>query len=232
MILSSFIVRMESKLSPNRLSSASDWGVDYMEPALNLLRQRDMGDRIATALERLSLAFRVLLWDVAKQEGLSPIQIQFLVYLMTHPEERRRVGNLANEFGLTPATVSDAVKSLAQKGLLYKKPWRKDKRFYNLELTPSGKSLAAEISDWRDVIREEVESFPLTVKEAVMIFLMELIESLHRAGVIKVARMCISCGNFRRDAHPGSEKPHHCSLTDTPLGVSELEVDCDMHKSN
>ncbi|MGQ9629030.1 MAG: MarR family winged helix-turn-helix transcriptional regulator [bacterium] len=192
-------------------------------------RSRDVEGKIVAALERLSWALRVLLWDVAKEEGLSPIQIRFLLYLMGHSRELCRVSQLAREFGLTQPTVSDAVKSLVGKGLVCRGPWEGDGRVYTLELTPSGRSLAERISGWQSAVREQIERFPPDMKETAMIFLMELIKSLREVGIIEVARMCISCDHFLRDAHPGGERPHHCALTDTPLAVSELNVDCAMH---
>ncbi|HID11252.1 MAG TPA: hypothetical protein EYP17_08135 [Candidatus Latescibacteria bacterium] len=63
-----------------------------------------------------------------------------------------------------------------------------------------------------------------------MLFLMELISSLHKVGVIKVARMCISCSYFKKDLYPGTDKPHYCKLTNTRLSVLELGMDCTMHK--
>lgn len=191
-------------------------------------------DKIVTALERLSLASKILLWDAAKKEGLaekglSPIQIKFLLFLPNHLEGQCRVSQLAKEFGLTQATVSDAVKSLVSKGLVSKKPSREDGRVQTLQLTPAGKRLANRMANWPDAIRLQLKEFSDETKTTVMVFLMELIRSLQRSGIIEVARMCISCGNFREDAHPDSERPHHCSLTDTPLAITDLNVDCPMH---
>jgi hypothetical protein len=43
-------------------------------------QHHDVDSKIAAALERLSQAFRVLLWEKNKDYNLSPIQIQLLVY--------------------------------------------------------------------------------------------------------------------------------------------------------
>ncbi len=55
--------------------------------------------KVVAALERLNQAFRVLLWEQAQKHGLSPIQIQILVFLLHHDTSLGRVGNLAREFG-------------------------------------------------------------------------------------------------------------------------------------
>ncbi|MEL6557873.1 MAG: MarR family transcriptional regulator, partial [Bacteroidota bacterium] len=39
-------------------------------------QQKDISSKIVAGLERVSEVFKVLLWEKAKQVGLSPIQIQ------------------------------------------------------------------------------------------------------------------------------------------------------------
>lgn len=194
------------------------------------IQKENLDGRIVAGLDKLSVASRVLLWDVAKEKSLSPIQIQFILYLSNHPRECRRVTQLAKEFCLTKATVSSAVKSLIKKGLISRKPCKEDRRAHSLELTHSGRTVSKKMLNWQAAIGNKIRNFPQGTKETVMLFLMELIRSLQTAGVVKVARMCILCENFRRDAHPGSVKRHHCVLTDTPLSVSDLNIDCSTHQ--
>lgn len=190
----------------------------------------DVDGKIVAALERISQVFRLLLREKAQEHGLSPIQAQFLIYLLYHDVELRRVGQLAREFGLTPATVSDAVASLESKGFVEREPWPEDRRVLTLRLTPKGRRVAADLSTWADAVREHLEGFSSLEKEGLMHSLMRLIGSLQRSGVITVARMCVTCRFFRRDAHPGGGAPHHCGLLDVPLAVSDLRVDCPEHE--
>src|SRR5690606_3914191 len=76
--------------------------------------------KIIASLERIAQAFRVLLWNESKTNGLSPIQVQVLIFLLHHDEEMRKVSYLASEFNMTKATISDTVKTLEQKGLITK----------------------------------------------------------------------------------------------------------------
>ena len=48
--------------------------------------------KIVVALERISEAFRVLLWEEAKEHSLSPIQVQLLIFCAYHAAEKRKVG--------------------------------------------------------------------------------------------------------------------------------------------
>ena len=150
--------------------------------------------------------------------------------MLYHDVELRRVSQLAREFDLTKATVSDAVASLETKGLVQREQWPEDRRVVTLRLTPDGEKLATTLSEWADPVREHLEHFSPEEREAVMRFLIELIGSLQRSGLITVARMCVTCRFFRQDLHPGEASPHHCGLLDVPLGGADLRVDCPEHE--
>jgi DNA-binding MarR family transcriptional regulator len=169
--------------------------------------------------------------EQARERNLSPIQAQFLVYLLHHTVELRRVSQLAREFDLTQATVSDAVASLETKGFVRREQWPEDRRVVTLRLTPDGEELARSLSDWADPLKEHLERFSPGESEAAMSFLMGLTGSLQRSGLITVARMCVTCRFFRRDVHPGNASPHHCGLLDVPLGGHNLRVDCPEHEA-
>ena len=190
----------------------------------------DVDSKVVAALERLGEVFRFLLREKAQEHNLSPIQARFLVYLLHHGVELRRVSQLAREFGLSQATVSDAVDSLEAKGFIGRERWPEDRRVVTLRLTPEGELLAAELSTWADPIREHLRHSSPEEREIVMRFLMRLIGSLQRAGVITVARMCVTCRFFQRDAHPGAASRHHCGLLDVPLAGSDLRIDCPEHE--
>jgi DNA-binding MarR family transcriptional regulator len=190
----------------------------------------DVDAKIVAALERLGQAFRVLLRERAREHNLSPIGAQFLVYLLHHDVELRRVGQLAREFDITPATVSDAVDSLEAKGLVERERWPEDRRVITLRLSPQGELLATELSSWADTIGERLDLYSPEEKEVVMRFLMLLIGSLQKAGIVTVARMCVTCRFFQRDVRPGAGQPHHCGLLDVPLGAPDLRIDCPEHE--
>ncbi|HID10284.1 MAG TPA: MarR family transcriptional regulator, partial [Candidatus Latescibacteria bacterium] len=70
------------------------------------------------------------------------------------------MSGLSKEFGLTQATVSDAVRSLVEKGLVSRSPCWEDGRVQVLGLTSSGRELTKRISDWQVPIIEQIEAFP------------------------------------------------------------------------
>ncbi len=187
---------------------------------------QNIEEKIAFGIEKLARANRALIWEIAKQENLSPIQIQFITFLKDHPEGFCTVNNLAKEFDLSKATVSDAIKSLKNKGFLIKKRKKDDGRVFILHLTEAGEKLENRVSIWSDLLVEHIRQFTSDKKEKILIYIMELLKSLKKAGIISVAKMCFNCANFKGNAYPGSRKPHYCMLTNTPLAISELTIDC------
>ena len=113
----------------------------------NLDQQNASTDsRIIAAMERISQAFRVLLWNESKEFSLSPIQVQVLIFLLHHSEEKRKVSYLADEFNMTKATISDTIKALDQKGLIKKVAEQLDTRSYVIHLTKKGIDIAGKTS--------------------------------------------------------------------------------------
>lgn len=182
--------------------------------------------KIVAALERLSQAFRVLLWEAGQSHGLSPIQIQVLVFILTHDSHLGRIGRLAREFGTSAATMSDVVATLAQKHLIERKPVPNDARATVILLTTDGRRLAKKLADWAEPIRQSLGGLSKGDQLVVMQSLMKSIEELQVAGVVTVARMCTTCRFFGKDIHTNPRSPHHCHLLDKPLSISELRVDC------
>jgi hypothetical protein len=64
-------------------------------------QNKKVESKIVVALERISEAFRVLLWNESKENALSPIQIQILIFLLFHSDEMCKVSYLAQEFNMT-----------------------------------------------------------------------------------------------------------------------------------
>jgi DNA-binding MarR family transcriptional regulator len=190
----------------------------------------DIDSKLVAALERLGQALDVLARHAATTSGLSPIQLRLLVLLYHDPDPGRRAGALARRFGVTPATLSDALSALEAKSLVIRRPSPDDRRATVVSLTPAGRRLAARLSGWADPAREALPPAPAADRTRLLHFLMAWIEGLQRANIVTVARMCVTCRFFEEDAHPGSRLPHHCRLLDRPLAEADLRVDCAEHE--
>ncbi len=183
-----------------------------------------MESKIVVSLERISEAFRVLLWEESKEHGLSPIQLQILIFLLFHTGEKCKVSHLAKEFNLTRPTISDSVKVLSEKGLIGKTSDREDSRSYTISLTTTGKAIARNASLFASQIEKPLADLSLQQKEILLISLMQLIHSLNQAGIITPQRMCYTC-QYYRSAGGG----HYCNLLQLPLRNEDLRVDCPEH---
>lgn len=187
---------------------------------LNTQNER-IESRIVVALERISEAFRVLLWNESKDNSLSPIQIQLLIFLYFHSEEKCKVSYLAEEFNMTKATISDSVKTLLAKNLVVKEVDASDTRSYTLSLTPDGKKIAKKASLFASSIEQPLSKLTDEQKTIMLNGLLNLIYDLNKSGIINIQRMCFTCSNYKYD-----NGKHFCSLLKCQLPESELRVDC------
>ena len=194
----------------------------------NLDQQNASTDsRIIAALERISQAFRVLLWSESKEFSLSPIQVQVLIFLLHHSEEKRKVSYLADEFNMTKATISDTIKALDQKGLIKKVAEPHDTRSYVIHLTKKGIDIAGKTSVFTRELQIPIDKLNPDDKENLLLSLIGVIHHLNKAGVITIQRMCVTCIHYK----PASNKnPHFCKLLNKKLEGSELRIDCPEHQ--
>jgi DNA-binding MarR family transcriptional regulator len=184
-------------------------------------QHRDVDSKIVAAQERVAQAFRVLRWRAAKEHGLSPLQLELLVFLLHHDRARSRVSRLAEELDVTKPTVSDALAALESKGLIGKRPSVEDGRSVFVALTRKGRSLSRRLEGWADEGRAALSSLPHSDRLTVQRFLMRWIEELQMAGLVTVARMCVTCRFYQDD---------RCVLLETPLPPEALRVDCPVHE--
>jgi DNA-binding MarR family transcriptional regulator len=191
----------------------------------NNYQNENTGGRIVAALERVSQAFRVLLWNEGKEFSLSPIQIQVLVFLLHHEAGKGKVGLLADEFNMTKATISDTVKSLEEKKLIRKAADSADSRSYSIHLSAKGKKVAEKASLFASELLKPVGLMNENEQSDLLLSLLQIIRHLNKAGIITVQRMCFSCSHYSVDKNGH----HFCSLLNTQLETSGLRIDCPEH---
>ncbi|WP_144440539.1 hypothetical protein [Limnochorda pilosa] len=74
-----------------------------------------------------------------------------------------------------------------------------------------------------------MSTLPRRQREGLLQGLLELIAALNRAGVITVARTCLTC-RFFEPAAPSGSGVHRCRLLEKPLAAEDLRVDCPDHE--
>ena len=198
--------------------------MNYSSFNLNEQNQK-IESRIVVALERISEAFRVLLWNESKENSLSPIQIQILIFIYFHSLEKCKVGYLADEFNMTKATISDSVKVLLSKELVTKETDPIDTRSFSLSLTNEGKKIAKKASLFASSIEQPIEKLTQEQKTIMLNGLLKLIYDLNKSGIITIQRMCFTCSNYQLE-----KGVHYCKLLKSQLAENELRIDCPEHK--
>ncbi|HRO46247.1 MarR family winged helix-turn-helix transcriptional regulator [Agriterribacter sp.] len=190
-------------------------------------QNQSMESRIVASLEKISQAFRVLLWQESREFSLSPIQVQVLIFLLHHSEEKRKVSYLAGEFNMTKATISDTVKALDQKGLIAKAYEPEDTRSYIIHLTERGREIATETSLFTREIHAPIDKLHADDKENLLLSLLNIIRHLNKAGIITIPRMCMTCTYYESS---GNGQKHFCKLLNQNLHVTDLRIDCPEHE--
>jgi DNA-binding MarR family transcriptional regulator len=195
------------------------------DSVFNVDRQNGSVDaKIVAGLERLGEVFRVLLWQQSRDTGLSPIQIQVLLFLAFHEPAKCKVGYLAAEFNLTKPTISDAVKVLAQKELVTRIVDPTDSRSHSLALTPAGQQTVEQTEGFAGGLSQLVGQLAGDQKMVLYESLFTLIYGLHKQGLITVQRMCKTCLHYQYDG-----QIHYCGLLKIPLEADLLRLDCPEH---
>ena len=184
-------------------------------------QQNDVSSKIVAGLERISEVFKVLLWEKAKRVGLSPIQIQLLIFITFHKNALCNISHLAKEFNVTKPTVSDAVKVLHMKGMIEKDFSSPDSRSYTIRLSSLGKTIVSETNDFADPLKTQIDTFGQLELNGVFKTLSELIYKLNRSGILTVQRTCHACQFYQKN-----DKTDYCNLLQKELLSQDIRLDC------
>ena len=188
----------------------------------NLEKQNsDLSRKIVAGMERLSQVFRILLWEKAKEQRLSPIQIQLLIFIRHHSSEKATISYLAQEFNFTKPTISDAIKILEEKKLVKKITQDTDTRSYTIKLTEAGTKIVLETENFAQPLTGIVSLAAASDKKILWENISNLIVQLNKLEVISVQRTCSNCKNFTI-----KNKGQFCNLLNQKLLTQDIRIDC------
>jgi len=129
-------------------------------------RNESLPARVTAALYRISQAMNRLLRVRGEAAGLSPAQIQALLFLQYARPGVRTIGGLAERLGATYATTSGVADALERKQLLKRQPLPEDRRTVTLQLTAKGGREAESVEDVLAEIEAAIASLPEAEQEA------------------------------------------------------------------
>jgi DNA-binding MarR family transcriptional regulator len=188
----------------------------------NLQNQNtDLNSKIVAGLERLSQVFRILLWEKAKEQSLSPIQIQLLIFIQHHSADKATISYLAQEFNFTKPTISDAIKILEEKKLVKKTAHDTDTRSYTIQLTAAGTKVVLGTEDFAQPLTDIIAKAGASDKMILWQNIVNLIVQLNKLEIISVQRTCYNCKHFAI-----KNKNHFCSLLNQKLLTQDIRIDC------
>lgn len=184
-------------------------------------QEKDISSKIVAGLERVSEVFKVLLWEKAKLVGLSPIQIQILIFIAFHKQNLCNVSHLAKEFNITKPTISDAIRVLDKKGLIVKNVSPSDSRRYSISLSDLGNKIVSQTYDFSNPLKKQINGFSKPELESLFGTLSQLIYKLNRNGILSVQRTCFGCKFYEKNN--GND---YCNLLQKELMSQEIRLDC------
>ncbi|WP_100611043.1 MarR family winged helix-turn-helix transcriptional regulator [Confluentibacter lentus] len=184
-------------------------------------QETDLSSKIVAGLERISEAFKVLLWEKATVLGISPIQIQILVFIAYHKPGLCNVSHLAKEFNVSKPTISDAIRSLDKKGFIEKDYSSSDNRSYTIKLSDTGINIVSNTENFAYPLKKQLSSINTSELENLFKTLSTLIYQLNKNGILTVQRTCYACKFYNNKLNS-----HYCNLLEKELLTSEIRIDC------
>jgi len=190
----------------------------------------DLRKKLAQGLSKIALAIRHDQQATAGPRGLSPTQAQILAIAASGATPGITVRWIADWLGVTAATASDAIRVLAEKGLVAKQPDPADRRSIRVALTDAGRREVRRVGLVPEILLEALGDLDPDEQATLLRVVVKLIRALQQRGQIPVARMCVSCQHFRPNVHAGPKAPHHCAFVDAAFGDHQHMIDCPDHQ--
>lgn len=193
-----------------------------MEPIYNLDSQNaSLDNKIVAGLDRISQVFKTLLLEKSKDYGLSPIQIQILIFIHYHSEDKATVSYLSQEFNLSKPTISETIRILEQKQYIHKITDQNDSRSYTVQITESGKNMVRQTEDFTHPFTGIIANVGADEKLILWENITNIIAQLKNDQIISIQRTCSQCRHYATDGN-GS----FCRLLNQQLKTKDIRIDC------
>ena len=190
-------------------------------------RNESLPARVTIALYRISQTIHHIFREHGENLGLSPAQIQALLFLRYARPGVRTIGGLATRLGTSYATSSQVADALERKRLVLRQALPEDRRTVTLHLTQEGEQKAEALNHILQEIETAITSLPESDQQSLQRAAQAIVRRLQQRGYVQVYEMCWNCTFFRRNAHPEDpQRPHHCAFVDAPLPEAETRLEC------
>ncbi len=181
---------------------------------------RELEDQIIYGLEKLCSISSFYLEKKAKDFGLSSLQLKILEYL-----ERRCVSSLTDialEFEITKATVSDSINGLVKKGFVEKRVTEIDKRRKKLVLTRKGKEVVGDLRFNEKILEEFFSENGREIGVTFLNILKKILLSMLEKKAGQRIIVCPLCGNFIKK----EDGFFYCTFLNKKFSMEEIRLNC------
>lgn len=194
-------------------------------------RKGNRSARIGMALFRMSQAIKKITLTESDALGLSPVQIQALLFTAHTRSDVATVGNFADTIGTTHVTAVKILHGLVRRGLIAKAPKTADRRVTLLSLTPKGTEIVHKLDNWGHTLEEAIEPISEEILAHFETGLGAILSALQKKGHLIVAEPCSGCLHFQPNAGDPAA-PHYCRLIQKYLTHEASLQECPEHTSS
>lgn len=178
---------------------------------------------IISILDKIADIKRAHMWKIAEDYNLTPLQLQILQFTYNCLHVKQVSANdIVNEFYISKATVSVAVKALIKKGLLVKNISLHDRRRSELGVTKKALAIIHVLDKSKEKFEKVLFSINTNDKIKAYGVLVEFVKAMQDNGVVNFVAICLSCRHCKKI---GANR-FTCTLTGRTFEYDGIHVGC------
>ncbi|USB32705.1 MarR family winged helix-turn-helix transcriptional regulator [Paenibacillus sp. YPG26] len=183
------------------------------------------------ALLRIFQAIKKMTQAESDTMGLSPVQIQALLFTAHTRSDVATVGNLANMIGTTHVTAVKILNGLVRRELIKKAQKAEDRRVTLLSLTVKGKEIVNKLDNWGHLLEDALLPISEDLLRHFETALDYMVSSLQKKGHLVVSEPCLGCIYFLPNAGDKAA-PHYCQMIRKYLTHEATLQECPEHTAS
>ncbi len=185
----------------------------------------DLEEKILGLVDRISRAYNYILRKCSSKHGITVLQAELLLLAGRNNIGDRGITKTSRMLLVAQPTVSDSISALARKGLIEVSQSDFDKRLTRIKLSDKGEKIIRDLQMCIETFKEAIKMLDVETLEDLFKSLMMLTHNLYKIGIVKEARMCLTCKYLSIDTGT-----YYCTLLGVRMSLRELRIDCKDHK--
>ena len=182
-------------------------------------------EQAAAGLEQLAALVRAQSWRSPGLPALPPTQGAIL-RMLAGSEVALRAKQIAARLEVSPASLSDSLKTMESKGWISRSIDPNDRRAAIVQLSRTGRRLATQLIQPDHGMAALLQGLDSVDVGALLRVTQLLVGQAQQQGLATGMRTCLGCRFFRPFASGDDAQPHRCDFLGTAFGDAELRADC------